>query len=282
MSNTPIILPMNGSIGVFDSGFGGLTILREFSERMPNYNFTYLGDNARAPYGNRSFKTIYTYTLQAVEKLFSFGCPLVILACNTASAKALRTIQQTDLPKLDPTSRVLGVIRPTIEVMSEISKSGTIGLFATSGTVSSNSYPIELAKLNNNIKVIQQPCPMLVPLVENEEIDNEGCDFFVKKYVNMLLQKDKNIDTILLGCTHFPILANTFKKFIDPKIKLLTQDTIVTNSLISYLKRHPEIDERCTKKSEIKFYTTDSPEIFNQRGRLFFGKEISSNLISLG
>ena len=269
-------------IGVFDSGFGGLTILREFIEKLPSYDFMYLGDNARAPYGNRSFEAIYSYTLEAVEYLFSAGCPLVVIACNTASARALRNIQQMDLGRIGSQKRVLGVIRPTAEIIGKHSSSGHIGILATAGTVSSNSYLLEIRKFFPDLAISQTACPMLVPLAENSEIGNEGCDYFIKKYTGQLIDSDPKIDTILLGCTHYPVMIDSFRKFIPEGIRIVQQDKIVAESLCDYLVRHPEIDKLCSRSSSVRFLTTDSEEIFSKRGSLFLGKEFEAERISLG
>ena len=273
---------MKGPIGVFDSGFGGLTILREFIETMPEYDFVYIGDNARAPYGNRSFEAIYSYTREAVFRFFEMGSPLVILACNTISARALRNIQQIDLPKIDGNKRVLGVIRPTAEMIGSVTKTRHVGILATAGTVISNSYPVEINKLFPDIIVSQQACPVLAPLAENNEINNDGCDYFVKKYLDELLAKDELIDTVLLGCTHYPLMIDSFKKYIPGHIKIVQQDNIVTASLKDYLLRHPEIDLNCTKNSSVRYFTTDSIDTFSERGRIFLGKEFSAEKIVLG
>lgn len=263
-------------IGVFDSGYGGLTVLKEIVKALPEYDYAYLGDNARAPYGTRSFETVYEYTLQCVKQLFEMGCPLVILACNTASAKALRNIQQKDLPHLAPEKRVLGVIRPTTEVVGKYSKSGHVGVLGTSGTVSSNSYPIEIKKFYPEITVHQEACPMWVPLVENNEFENEGADFFIEKNLNNLLSKDKNIDTLILGCTHYPLLVNKIKKHLPSHITLLSQGEIVADSLGDYLKRHNEMEQMLSKGKGLEFYTTDSAENFDKAASMFFGKEVKS------
>ncbi len=256
-------------IGVFDSGYGGLTILKEFIRLMPEYDYYYLGDNARAPYGPRSFETVYQYTLEAVKKLFDMGCHLVILACNTASAKALRTIQQKDLPEIDPERRVLGVIRPSVEAIGEHSETGSIGVLGTRGTVLSNSYPLEIKKLYPELEVIQEACPMWVPLVENNEYNQEGADYFVQKNIRSLISKGNDIDTVILACTHYPLLQSKIRKYLPEKIKLISQGEIVAKSLKDYLHRHPEIDEKCTKTSTYKFFTTDSPEVFKEYGKIF-------------
>jgi glutamate racemase len=270
-----------GPIGVFDSGFGGLTILKEFTNQIPQYDYLYLGDNARAPYGSRSFYVVYQYTLQAVNHLFAQGCHLVILACNTASAKALRTIQQNDLPKIDSKRRVLGVIRPSAEAVGHLTKSKEVGILGTTGTILSESYPIEIQKLFPEIKTYQQPCPLWVPLVENGEYQNKGAEYFIEKDINSLLSQSKNIDTIILGCTHYPLIAETIRKFVPAHIKLISQDTIIADSLKDYLIRHPEIENKCTKDRTIKFQTTDVADVFSSRGKIFYGKEIKSEQITL-
>lgn len=270
-----------GAIGIFDSGYGGLTILKEIVRELPEYDYVYLGDNARAPYGTRSFETVYHYTLECVNKLFEKGCNLVILACNTASAKALRNIQQKDLPLIAPNRRVLGVIRPTTEIVGNLSKTKHIGVLGTTGTVVSNSYPIEIEKFFPNVKVYQEACPMWVPLIENNEFNNEGSNYFVHKNVTHLLSQSKDIDTIILGCTHYPLLINKIKQYIPQHIKLLTQGEIVAKGLKNYLARHKEMDERCTKSSNIEFYTTETPENFNSQAGKFFGKEINAKHLSL-
>lgn len=271
----------NGPIGVFDSGYGGLTVLKEIVKKLPRYNYIYLGDNARAPYGPRSFETVYHYTLECVMWFFKQNCPLVILACNTASAKALRTIQQNDLPVIAPGNKVLGVIRPTTERIGEFTKTGAVGVLGTNGTVQSKSYLIEIEKFFPEIEVYQEACPMWVPLVENREYENEGADFFVKKNLQNLLGKSEYIDTILLGCTHYPLLKNKIQEFLPAGISIVSQGNIVAASLADYLNRHPEIEERCCKSGEVTFYTTDSAEDFDVNGSLFFGEEIHSKHINL-
>ncbi len=268
-------------IGVFDSGYGGLTILKEFVAKLPANDFIYLGDNARNPYGSRSFETVYAYTLEAVRSLFGMGCNLVIIACNTASAKALRTIQQNDLPRIDPQRRVLGVIRPTVEMLGSLTVTRNVGILGTAGTVSSNSYPLEIRKLFPDITVTQEPCPMWVPLVENNECSGPGAEFFVKKNIDRLLSANPDIDTVILGCTHYPLLMKTILKQSPPQIKIIPQDQIVADSLIDYLKRHPEIDVKCSRNGKIKFYTTDSTSLFNMLGTIFFQSPIVSEKISL-
>ncbi len=270
-----------GPIGIFDSGYGGLTILKEIVKELPQYDYLYLGDNARAPYGTRSFETVYQYTLECVNHLFDKGCHLVILACNTASAKALRNIQQIDLPKIDPNRRVLGVIRPTTEVVGNYSKTKHVGVLGTTGTVVSNSYPIEISKAFPDLKVFQEACPMWVPLIENNEFNNEGSNYFIQKNVQSLLNQSPEIDTIILGCTHYPLLINKIKQYIPQHIQLLTQGEIVTKGLKDYLNRHPEMDAKCTKQSSLDFYTTETPENFNTQAGKFFGKEIVAKHLSL-
>lgn len=274
-------IPTAGPIGVFDSGYGGLTILSKFRELLPQYDYLYLGDNARTPYGTRSFEVVYEFTLQAVRRLFELGCPLVILACNTASAKALRSIQQNDLPYLDPTRRVLGVIRPTVECIGEITHTRHVGLLATSGTVKSESYPLEIRKLFPDIKVTGVACPLWVPLVENNEADSEGADYFVRKYIDTLLCKDPEIDTIILGCTHYPLLLNKIRQFTPPHIRLVTQGEYVSRSLKDYLFRHPEMNERCLKNARCEFLTTESVEKFRESASLFLHQDVHVRSITL-
>jgi glutamate racemase len=256
-------------IGVFDSGYGGLTVLSEFFKHLPEHDFIYLGDNARSPYGTRSFETVYSYTLQAVKKLFEMGCQLVILACNTASAKALRSIQQNDLPKIAPSRRVLGVIRPSVEAIGNYTLSNHIGILGTNGTIVSNSYPLEIQKIFPNIVAHQEACPMWVPLVENHEHLGPGADYFVEKNIKSLLKKENKIDTIILACTHYPLLNKKIKKFVPQNVSIISQGQIVAESLKDYLFRHPEIAIRCSKTGEHQFFTTESPEIFSQRAKVF-------------
>lgn len=269
------------AIGIFDSGFGGLTVFKSIAERLPNYNYIYLGDNARSPYGDHSFETVYQYTLESVEWLFKQGCPLVILACNTASAKALRNIQQLDLPKKYPNNRVLGVIRPTAEVIGSMSASKAIGVLGTRGTIKSESYLIEINKFFPEVKVYQQSCPMWVPLIENGEHEREGADYFVKKYLDALLQPSTNIDTILLACTHYPLLIPKIKKLIPTNIKLVSQGDIVAASLANYLARHPEIEKGLGQEKEQVFYTTGDAQTFAQHASVFLEKDIVTIKVKL-
>ena len=274
-------LPFNGPIGVFDSGYGGLTILREIRRRLPQFDYLYLGDNARAPYGPRSFDAVYRFTLQAVNYLFAQGCPLVILACNTASAKALRTIQQTDLPQIDGTRRVLGVIRPTVEKVGELSRNGVVGVLGTNGTVRSRSYDMEIAKLFPDFITVAQECPMLVPLVENDEAEGGGADFFVKKYVDALMTKNPDVDTVLLACTHYPLLYDKIRRFVPENAIVVKQGEIVAESLADYLERHPEIAERCTRGGLCSYRTTESPDAFTKLARIFLGEPVKVSHVEL-
>ncbi|MDE6039299.1 MAG: glutamate racemase [Paramuribaculum sp.] len=272
---------INGPIGVFDSGYGGLTILREMRRRLPDYDYLYLGDNARAPYGPRSFDVVYKFTLEAVRYLFAQGCPLVILACNTASAKALRTIQQNDLPQIDPTRRVLGVIRPTVEHLGEMSRDGHIGVFATAGTVRSQSYDLEVAKLFPDFTVDSQACPMWVPLVENHEADGKGADYFVNKYVDELFTKRGDIDTVLLACTHFPILYDKIRRAVPEGVNVVCQGEVVAESLADYLHRHPEMESRLDRGGTCRYLTTENPESFSSLARIFLDQPVNVNHIDL-
>ena len=268
-------------IGVFDSGYGGLTVLKEIVQRLPGYDYIYLGDNARAPYGTRSFETVYEYTLQCVKWLLSKNCPLIILACNTASAKALRTIQQKDLPKYGNDKRVLGVIRPSAEIIGNYTNTKEIGILGTNGTVESLSYPIEIEKFFPDVKIFQHACPLWVPLVENNEYASEGADYFIKKDVDELLNKTDGIDAILLACTHYPLLIDKIKKYLPKKIQLISQGEIVSASLADYLFRHPEIEEKCSKNKQLEFFTTDSTTDFDKHSAIFFGKPVSSKHVDL-
>ena len=268
-------------IGVFDSGYGGLTILKEIRKRLPQYDYLYLGDNARNPYGSRSFEIIYEYTLQAVKALFERGCHLVVLACNTASAKALRSIQQNDLPNIDPSKRVLGVIRPTVEVLPGITKTNHVGLLATQGTVKSASYSLELQKLSPGMKIIEHGCPMWVPLVENSEFDSPGADYFIKKELDKIFEKDPEIDTLVLGCTHYPLLLKKIKELLPKDVNVLCQGPLVAESLADYLQRHPEIESRLSNTASVSYLTTEHNEKFDSLASLFLGKPITSHTISL-
>ena len=268
-------------IGVFDSGYGGLTVLKEIVEKLPQYDYLYLGDSARSPYGNRSFETVYQYTLQCVKWFFDQGCSLVILACNTASAKALRTIQQQDLPELAPDKRVLGVIRPTAEIIGQFSETGKVGILATNGTVASESYPMEIGKFFPDLTVVQEACPMWVPLVENNEQHSKGAGYFVRKNLESIFEKGEDIDVILLACTHYPLLKDTIEEYLPVGVKLLSQGEIVANSLADYLQRHPEIESRCSKEGRRNFYTTDSTSDFDQHATVFFGQEVQSRHVDL-
>jgi glutamate racemase len=268
-------------IGVFDSGYGGLTVLQSVVKKLPEYDFMYLGDNARAPYGNRSFQTVYQYTRESVQWFFSKGCPLVVLACNTASAKALRTIQQHDLVESKSLNRVLGVIRPTTEIAGRFSRSGHVGILATQGTVNSGSYPIEIQKFFPELKVFQQACPLLVPLIENNEHQGAGADYFIRKYADALLAQSSAIDTVILGCTHYPLVLDKLRSCFPASIRLVSQGDIVAESLAAYLIRHPEIDKRCSKNGKITFFTTDSPEDFDRHAGIFYEKGIHSEEVFL-
>lgn len=268
-------------IGIFDSGYGGLTVMKEIVKTLPEYDYLYLGDNARAPYGGRSFDTIYQYTLECVKYLFEQNCPLIILACNTASAKALRTIQQKDLSKIDPSRRVLGVIRPTAEVIGKYSKTGHVGVLGTSGTVNSESYVMEIQQQFPDLTVHQEACPMWVPLVENQEFDSDGADYFIRQHIEGILSKSPKIDTLLLACTHYPLLIKKIKTFVDDHITILSQGEMVANSLADYMQRHPEIANKCTKGGSRKFLTTDSTEDFDTHAEFFWGEAITSEHIHL-
>jgi glutamate racemase len=274
-------MQQTGPIGVFDSGYGGLTVLKEIVKKLPAYDYLYLGDNARTPYGNRSFETVYEYTLQCVKWFFSQGCPLVILACNTASAKALRTIQQNDLPLIAPEKRVLGVIRPTAEIIGSFSETKQVGILATNGTVVSQSYPMEIHKFFPEIKVFQEACPMWVPLVENNEHRSQGADFFVKENLENLFKKGNNIDVVLLGCTHYPLLKEKIEEYLPVGVKLISQGEIVADSLADYLHRHPEIETGCTRNGNRTFYTTDSVEDFDNHAGIFYDTPVKSKHIDI-
>jgi glutamate racemase len=270
-----------GPIGVFDSGYGGLTILSKIRKKLPMYDYVYLGDNARTPYGTRSFDIVYEFTLQAVRQLFEMGCHLVILACNTASAKALRSIQMNDLPKLDPDRRVLGVIRPTAEIVGELTTSRHIGVLATPGTVKSQSYAMEVAKLYPDVTVSAEACPLWVPIVENDEANSDGADYFVKKYINNLISADPKIDTIILGCTHYPLLLPKIRQFTPPHIRLLPQGDIVADSLADYLTRHPEMERRCTRGGSCNYFTTEAEEKFRESASIFLSEQVEARHLTL-
>jgi glutamate racemase len=263
-------------IGIFDSGYGGLTVFRSIANLLPQYDFIYLGDNGRAPYGNRSFETVHQYTLECVEWFFKKGSPLVILACNTASAKALRTIQQTDLPHIAPEKRVLGVIRPTAEVIGQYTKTNSVGVLGTKGTINSGSYLIEINKFFPDVTVHQLACPMWVPLVEYGEYKSEGADYFVKKYLDQLLSAAPDIDTILLACTHYPLLMDKIKKYLPGGIRVVAQGDIVAHSLADYLRRHPEIENKITRGGAMSFFTTDEAADFDTHATTFFGQPVRS------
>lgn len=270
-----------GPIGIFDSGYGGLTILREIRKMMPMYDYLYLGDNARTPYGTRSFDVVYECTLQAVRYLFQEGCHLVILACNTASAKALRSIQQNDLPKIDPQRRVLGVIRPTVEVVANISKSRHIGIMATPGTIRSRTYELEIAKLSPDIKVTGEACPMWVPLVECGEYDSPGADYFVRERIESLLRRDPLIDNVILGCTHYPLLLGKIRKYMPQGVNIIEQGGYVAQSLKDYLARHSEMAERITTGGTTRFLTTEQAEAFQSNAAVFMGEPIEAQRVQL-
>ena len=263
-------------IGVFDSGYGGLTILKELKHTLPQYDYIYLGDNARAPYGPRSYDTVYQYTQEAVNWFFNQGCSLVILACNTASAKALRTIQQKDLPNMAPDKRVLGVIRPTTEILGNFSTTHQVGILGTLGTIQSDSYPIELAKFFPDLKVFQQACPLWVPLIENGEHDQPGADYFVKSYLDQLFAQSADIDTLLLACTHYPLLADKIRAFMPKGVNIVSQGAIVAKSLARYLESHPDLAQKCSQSGQLSFYTTDNPQAFELQASSFFGQKIAA------
>ena len=272
----------NKPIGIFDSGYGGLTVFKSIYKQLPHYDYLYLGDTARAPYGNRSFQTIHQYTLECVRWLFNQGCPLVVLACNTASAKALRTIQQIDLKNESPDKRVLGVIRPTAEVIGDYTKTNEIGVLGTKGTVNSGSYLIEINRFFPNLKVYQQACPLWVPLIENGEFDKPGADYFVEKYIDEILSQSPNIDVLLLACTHYPLLYKKIRAYLPAHIQIISQGDIVANSLESYLERHPEIDINLTKNSQHSFYTTTDDTLdFDYYAELFFSGKVKSSFAEI-
>ena len=271
-----------GPIGIFDSGYGGLTILHGIRQLLPQYDYLYLGDNARAPYGPRSFDVVYEFTREAVLKLFELGCQLIILGCNTASAKALRSIQQHDLAQWDPKRRVLGVIRPTAEIIGRLTRNNHVGLLATEGTVKSQSYEMEIAKLWPNIKVTGQACPFWVPLVEYDEADSPGADYFVKKRIDQLMRLDPQIDTVILGCTHYPLLLPKIHKYIPRGVRIIAQGEYVASSLQSYFQRHPDMEQRCTKNGQTRYLTTENPEKFKEQAKLFLHEDIEVENVTLG
>lgn len=271
-----------GPIGVFDSGIGGLTVFKEIINHLPGYDYVYLGDNARVPYGTRSFETVYQYTWECVQHLFGMGCRLVIIACNTASAKALRTIQQRDLITMPKGYRVLGVIRPTTEIIGRYTSSRHVGVLATQGTVSSLSYAIEINKFFPDVQVYQEACPMWVPLVEANEHTSPGADYFVKKNLGNLLERSPDIDAIILACTHYPLLVDKIRQFLPKGVTLFTQGKIVAKSLAEYLARHPEMETLCTRGNTVRYYTTESTEDFNNKATLFLGKRVASIHLRLG
>jgi len=277
------MLPTSAPVGVFDSGYGGLTVFRELRKVLPDYDFIYLGDNARTPYGTRSFRVVYEYTLQSVKFLFEQGCPLVILACNTASAKALRNIQQLDLPHIAPQNRVLGVIRPCVEKVAEITCNGRVGVLGTPGTVASLSYPIELEKWSGGkvVSTVQQACPMWVPLVENNELDNPGTDYFVQKDISELLARDPEMDTVILGCTHYPLLLNTIRKYIPENMNVINQGPVVAEKMTDYLTRHTEMEQRITKNGRVRYLTTENVEIFEAKAGMFMGETVKAEMVVL-
>lgn len=266
---------------MFDSGYGGLTILHQMRQLLPQYDYLYLGDNARAPYGTRSFDIVYQFTRQAVLKLFNMGCHLVILACNTASAKALRTIQQNDLPQIDPQRRVLGVIRPTAECIGSITQSRHVGIFATAGTIRSESYVLEIQKLFPDITVTGEACPMWVPLIENNEYDSPGADYFVEKRIGNILRCDPQIDTLILGCTHYPLLLNKILKYAPRGVQIVPQGEYVANSLKDYLHRHPEMEAKCSKGGHCHYLTTESTDKFRESAQLFLHEEVDVENVTL-
>jgi len=270
-----------GPIGVFDSGYGGLTILNGIRKLLPQYDYLYLGDNARTPYGTRSFEVVYEFTRQAVVRLFEMGCQLVILACNTASAKALRSIQQNDLPKLDEQRRVLGIIRPTAEVIGSLTQNRHVGIFATEGTIKSESYNLEIHKLFPDIQVTGVACPFWVPLVEYNEADSPGADYFIKKRINQLLSIDPQIDTVILGCTHYPILLPKIRQYMPQGIRIISQGEYVANSLKDYFLRHPDMEQRCTKGGKVHYLTTENPDKFQESAQLFLRESITVENITL-
>lgn len=284
MKDTPSVKKFSGQpapIGVFDSGYGGLTVLDNLLTQFPGYDFIYLGDNARTPYGTRSFEVVYRYTLQAVQHLFAMGVHLVILACNTASAKALRTIQQHDLPGMDASRRVLGVVRPSAEEIGKLTNNGHVGVLGTTGTVLSRSYPLEIKKLYPGLLVTQQACPMWVPLVENGEFDSPGAAYFVKRDLDQLFNKDPQIDALILGCTHYPLLLPLIKELVPKGVSIMSQGEVVAASLTDYLKRHPHMDQKCSKGGSCIFYTTEDPEKFDKTTQIFLNREVNARHLEI-
>ena len=271
-----------GPIGIFDSGYGGLTILHGIRQLLPQYDYLYLGDNARTPYGTRSFEVVYEFTRQAVIKLFEMGCHLIILGCNTASAKALRSIQQQDLPLIDPKRRVLGVIRPTAEIIGSMTKSRHVGIFATEGTIKSQSYNLEIQKLFPDVEVTGVACPFWVPLVEYNEANSPGADYFVKKRIDQLFEQDPEIDTIILGCTHYPLLLPKINKYMPDGVRIIAQGEYVAKSLQDYFLRHPDMEQRCTRGAHVHYLTTENPEKFKESAQVFLNDSIEVENISLG
>lgn len=270
------MMQASGPIGIFDSGYGGLTVFKEIARELPQYDYVYLGDNARVPYGTRSFETVYRYTWECVQQLFKLGCNLVILACNTASAKALRSIQQNNLPELNELRKVLGVIRPTAEIVGTYSNSGCVGVLATSGTVASQSYVLEIAKFFPDLKVYQEACPLWVPLVENNEIHSPAADYIVQTNLHHLFAQNAKIDTLILGCTHYPLLINEIRQFVNSNVKIISQGELVATSLKGYLQKHPEVETLCSKHGKQTFYTTESAEEFDKNAGLFLGRDVNS------
>ncbi len=271
-----------GPIGVFDSGYGGLTILHGMRQLLPQYDYLYLGDNARTPYGTRSFDVVYRFTRQAVMKLFERGCHLVILGCNTASAKALRSIQQNDLPLVAPDRRVLGIIRPTAEKIGQLTTKRHVGILATEGTIKSNSYNLEISKLYPDIKVSGVACPFWVPLVEYNEADSPGADYFVKKRIDQLMDLDPDIDAIILGCTHYPLLMPKIKKYVPEGVRIVSQGEYVADSLADYLARHPEMERRCSKSGTCNYLTTENTDRFKESAQMFLHESVDVENIVLG
>ena len=271
-----------GPIGIFDSGYGGLTILHGIRQLLPEYDYLYLGDNARAPYGTRSFDVVYEFTRQAVVRLFEMGCHLIVLGCNTASAKALRTIQENDLPKLDAQRRVLGIIRPTAEVIGSLTHTRHVGIFATEGTIKSESYNLEIHKLFPDIQVSGVACPFWVPLVEYNEADSPGADYFVKKRIDQIMAKDPQIDALILGCTHYPLLMPKILKYLPSGVSIVSQGEYVASSLQSYLERHPQIEQRCSKNGETRYLTTENPTKFKEQAQIFLNEAVEVDNITIG